>query len=422
MDQVASPDIPAYLSYALVFLLGLLVARAQVNGLLLEFPERWGFLSTWAVFWAHAAFPVLLFWLLDYTSTLHDTSLFAAIVVAFGWRQILAGGLREIQMPGQTSRLWKPIEAWVNQLVERITSVAKRNKDRFDDRVRTYLVGELARMQRLLLLTLFYSKRRTALETDLNAIAAEVPPPGVSAQEFAGLQAYRRVQRLLEDLREAAPQNYGYFLYRRAIIPWFRYWQWFGNARARATSWGVALAMLGAAVAGLYFVPQSAALQVRYFQWRIAKTHASERDRSRAQFYFRQQLCNMPGKDLAGEATRLFLRPLVALRARDTTTAYADDVLHLVMSAHSSAVNPVVIPLMIEGLRTENSDVRIRLHRRLKDLQEADYKEVTLPPAINAWNPGKDDSPGQIDSGIQAWGDWWMQAQGKGKPAPLRCP
>src|SRR5438045_1921663 len=114
MEQVASPDFPAYICYLIVFFLGSLVAFSKVNRLMASSPGRWGSLGTWWVFVAYTAVPILLFWLLDYTNALHDTSLFAALLIALGYRQILAGEVKGIAAPGQVSKLWSPIEAWAN--------------------------------------------------------------------------------------------------------------------------------------------------------------------------------------------------------------------------------------------------------------------------------------------------------------------
>lgn len=163
MSQIGSPDVPAYVCYLLVLVTGMLVARSQVNRLLSAFPQRWGFLSTWALFWTHSAVPVALFWLLDYTNAVRDTSLFGALVVAFGYRQVFAGGVESIRLPGQTQRLWQPFEAWVNRVVERIALRSKQYLDRFYERVKSFLAGNEKRLQQLLGAAFLYTTGRPAL-------------------------------------------------------------------------------------------------------------------------------------------------------------------------------------------------------------------------------------------------------------------
>src|SRR5688572_28177301 len=122
MDPLISPDMPSLWCYLIVLTVGMIVAASSINELLKDITERWGFLETWLLFAANTAVPVLLFWFLDYTNALRDTSLFAALVVAFGYQQIFKGGVQGILTPGQSSRVWQPFEAWVNKTSARIAS------------------------------------------------------------------------------------------------------------------------------------------------------------------------------------------------------------------------------------------------------------------------------------------------------------
>jgi hypothetical protein len=74
MSQFISPDVPAYLCYLLVLMVGTLVAVSSVNRLLANYAGHWGFARTWLMFTSYVFLPVALFWFLDYTSALQDTS------------------------------------------------------------------------------------------------------------------------------------------------------------------------------------------------------------------------------------------------------------------------------------------------------------------------------------------------------------
>ncbi|MBI2901787.1 MAG: hypothetical protein HYY17_16500 [Planctomycetes bacterium] len=63
--------------------------------------------------------PLFLFWFLDYTAVIRDTSLFAALIVALGYRQIFSAGVQGILMSGETAKLWVPIQKWADRLAER---------------------------------------------------------------------------------------------------------------------------------------------------------------------------------------------------------------------------------------------------------------------------------------------------------------
>jgi hypothetical protein len=139
MEQIASPDRPAYVCYAIVILVGLWVAHAKVSKLMESSKGRWVFFETWLVFAAYAIVPVLLFWLLDFTNALHDTSLFAALLVALGYRQILAGETKGVALPGQFSALWSPFETWANEVRDRIGTKSKIRSDRVYDTLQDIL-------------------------------------------------------------------------------------------------------------------------------------------------------------------------------------------------------------------------------------------------------------------------------------------
>ena len=211
MTGFGSPDIPAYWSYALVLIVAIVVGRANVNNLVAGFNNRWAFAGTWWLFLAYVALPIALFWFLDYTSTLQDTSLFAALVVAAGYRQIFAGRIQGISLPGQTSAFWQPFEAWVSRTNDRIQTRQKQYKDRFDERVRASFAADPARLAQFETLVFERSNDPAALTAALNPLRANPPPPGAPA---------KIVNILWRELRMAEAENYGYLLYRRRLVSW----------------------------------------------------------------------------------------------------------------------------------------------------------------------------------------------------------
>lgn len=148
MSGILAPDVPAYVSYGLILLVAVFVSRRTLNELMATTEgDHWAFAGTWALFLVHLALPLALFWLLDYTAALNDTSIFAALVVAVGYRQIFAGGVQGIVLPGQTPALWKPFEAWVTSVARRIGARNKLYRDRFDARVQGLIARDDARLR-----------------------------------------------------------------------------------------------------------------------------------------------------------------------------------------------------------------------------------------------------------------------------------
>ena len=99
------------------------------------------------------------------------------------------------------------------------------------------------------------------------------------------------------------------------------------------------------------------------------------------------------------------------MRFKDVPPRLADDVLRVVVDLHGPTVSVVVVPQLIEALRTENADVRLRIQRTLLDLQRADYSRASLEKGLAEWLPAKDESAGDIDARVRVWQAWWFAAK-----------
>lgn len=288
MAGFASPDVPAYVCYAIIVVFGVVVAVGTINRLLEGYPDHWAFASTWGLFAAHAAVPVLLFWFLDYTGAIHDTSILAAILVALGYRQIFAGSVQGVTLPGQTAGFWKPFEAWVAAVADRIGTKQKLYLDRFDEKVRSLIFADPKRLASLETLVLSISGDVPALQTALDASPATGNPDA---------DRRRRLDTLWRDLRTSRPRDYGWLLYKRGIVRLWRYWMWLGNGRAKLIS-GASI------VAGLLLltglstwmsgveggIARREAGMLRYHQWRFLKPNVTDRDQWRSQEFLAERL------------------------------------------------------------------------------------------------------------------------------------
>ena len=218
MDKLVSPDIPAYWCYLVVIIVGVAVARSNVNRILSDQRGYWAYFNTWLLFAAYAALPVLLFWFLDYTTAIKDTSLFAALVVAVGYQQMFSGGVQGIVMPGQTPALWQPFEKWTQAIATRIAISSKRSRDMFDDQVNSYIVSDPGRINGLRAVGLEYSKDAGQLQMQLKDITDQVPPGGMDPVDFENIRDRRRVRLLVDNLRAAVPQSFGDLLRERHLV------------------------------------------------------------------------------------------------------------------------------------------------------------------------------------------------------------
>jgi hypothetical protein len=413
VEQLTSPDVPAWVCYLIVLVFGMLVARSQVNELLASYPDHWGFLSTWLLLAAHGAVPVGVFWLLDYSSALHDTSLFAALVVAFGYRQIVVGGVQGIQMPGPTPKLWQPFQAWVKGVADRIASQQKSYRDAIAEALRTYFSANPQRLTVLEHVARVHTSDATQLAAKLGGMTP--PPAGMSQAALQEYEHRQRAQVLLEDLRASQPERYAQLLLRQG--PFSREKLALYKARLQGllpklTGWAGTIAILLVVAGGILWFRRDAS-QVWYHQWRFGKADATERDRFRSREYLGARLrAASLDRTNGAQVVASVVDPLLRqLRFDGVAPRLADDVLRLVVDFHSPVTDSIVVPRLIEGLRTDNADIRLRVQRTLLALQSADYRQVSVNRSLITWVPAKDESPSDIDGKVRDWDAWWTRAQ-----------
>jgi hypothetical protein len=405
VEQLASPDFPAQVCYLIVVLLGLVVAFSKVNRLMASSPGRWGFLGTWWVFGAYAAVPVLLFWLLDYTNALHDTSLFSALLVALGYRQILAGEMKGVAAPGQVSKLWSPLEAWANTVRDLIVTKSKLYSDRFSEKVRAHMAAEPDRVQRLVELAYQMTTDQASLGTDLAALNAAPAPVEITPDAFERVRTRRKVERCLQAVRLASPEDYGFALLRRRLIKYWQYKYWLGNATAlgkQVLGMVCIFGLVGGFVLGFY----RPAVLDWYHRWRFAKVNVTERDRFRTREFFERRLAQAKQT----KAIDPVFNPLMRwLSYRDLDRRLGDDILRLLVDYHDPALDRFTVPVLIDSLRTENPDMRLRIHQTLSTLRRLDFGDPPKDDELMAWVPSKNDSPETVEAQIKKYREWWAK-------------
>jgi hypothetical protein len=197
MDLSISPDVEAYYCYLLVLLIGLAVARKHVAGLLEGFRGVWVMRDTWLLLGVYASVPVVLFWLLDRTGALHDTSVLGAVLVGIGYRQIITGGVQGMAAPSQVSQAWQPLLDWTKRVAARIRDRILTYNARYEERVISRLSGDPQKMQGMIKLVQGYVADPGAVESELQSLAtnfAALGEAGVSRRQAAWL--YRSLQKL----------------------------------------------------------------------------------------------------------------------------------------------------------------------------------------------------------------------------------
>lgn len=407
-----SPDVPAYVCYLIVLVVGLLVGITRVNRLMASSPGRWRFFQTWLLFGAYALVPPLLFWFLDFTNALHDTSIVGALLVSLGYRQILSGEMKGVAAAGPASRLWSPLEAWASQVRERIVTKSKLHSDRFNEEVRAQLAEKPDRVEALVALA--YQTARSASERDLLTraladLAAEAKPPDLADDAFTRIRTRRKVELAVHALRMANADDYGYLLVQHKLVTRWEYRLWLGNFQAHLTQ-GVVVCLLFGLIGCTVWSFFKPANLLRYHQWRFVKANATAPDRYRTHEFIEKRLAAATND----AAVVTLLDPLARwLRYREVNRQLAEDVLRLVVHHHDLKRNRVTIPALVDALRTENPDVRLRILEKLKALQALDYSAFPLDADLAGWVPSKTESAEVIEDKRQRFLAWWAKAKGQ---------
>ena len=403
-----SPDLEAFCCYGLVFLIGLAAATGQVSKRLGSFSGQWIMVNTWLLFFAYALVPVALFWLLDRTNAIHDTSLFAAVLVGFGYQQILSGSVGTIRAPGDISSLWKPFDAWANGIGVRIRERIALNDGEFDERLLSEIRTDATKFQSLLQVAMVHTGDVPALQKSLSDIAAT--QDALSAKGVLAKQA----ALLYENLRASSTQQFKYLLYKNGVISRKWYWWYAKEWRSKATAIGVAAVLLIGAVAGVAEA-QTPNNFARYYLWRLRKTNATDFDRFRARRRLSGYLATTPDT---------YPRLTVVLSDPNLSPKAADDVLELLLENRAAAAkqNIDLQRTLIGALRTENSDVRSRIQKELVYL--ADENHSKIPQDLRDWKPDSKDSSIAIEEYLKKWSQAAQEpaavqgTQAPGKSAP----
>jgi len=392
-----------------VLVLGIWAAAIHINRLLDSSPDRWSFIRTWFLLLAHVGVPLVLFWFLDYTDALHDTSLFAAITVAVAYRQIFAGGVQGIMMPGQTPALWKPFEAWVSNVSNHIEAKSILWRIRFNERLRDHLGADPNRLSALRELAYKNAQDQMEFLAQLNCLQQKPKPALITQAVWERSQASNETQFLLKELRKAYPEDYGYFLMKHGIINRLQYRFWLGNTRAKCAAWGGAFVLFLVVISLGVTFNDCQLVHLHYYQWRFTKPNTTEADRFRTYEYLRNQLCQMTNNPSAAQS---LLGPLLTpLQYKELSADSAKEIIQIVMTFHSPPLDGVIIPQLMDAVRTENPTVRMAVHQTLKDLQAADYPNYLISSNLITWKPADNAPPAEIDNRAHAWQEWWQRAK-----------
>ena len=402
MDLTVSPDIEAFWSYLIVLVLGVFVAHRQVTKRLENLKDVWLVVDTWILFFAYLAVPLGLFWLLDRTGAVKDSSLFAALVVGIGYERILAGSDSSIVAPQGLSGYWSPFVSYANRVTEKIRDAARRADRRLQKRLLAEILADDARFKNLEDLAKIVSPDVAALTDELDAVDADTALG-------AGARRERKADILYEEVRSA--DDFLYELKEKELVT--RRW-YFWHAHQLGSKLSVVVVLLIVAFVVFYARHEVSLprLGVDYALWRLEKPNASSPDLYRAERRLGQSLNEPKTGHYA------FERIGTSLRIPEPALTRIDALLEILLSQRCAAAPASVdLPgLLVESFTTDNADVRTRIHRALVYLAEGQSSDV--PAQLNDWSPSDGDSVTELQRRVTQWRDYW---RGVGEPQWPEC-
>jgi hypothetical protein len=391
MDQALSPDLEAYWCYAIVLVLALFVAAAQTRQLLRGLANAWATARAWLLLAAYTSVPLLLFWVLDRADALHDTSLFAAILVALTYRQILTGGSQGINVPTGLAQAWQPFVTWSNHVAASISARIARNNSRFDQAVIARLVNEPPAFEQIRKTVLNHSADPVKVQAALDSRDKLKPP-----LDDAGVLE-RKASDLFLMLKALPDVDANRFLLDNNLIGKGDYYWYAEEWKSKLV---VAATLLASAVAAVVLLVKTegslSTYQVRYHLWRLEKVNATPADRFRATQFLESGLDRREPIFLNLVPQKLTSR----LRFDGLPLDTADRFLALLRSQPLQD-SASLLPGLADALRTANADLRAHVEKDL--LYWAALRGLTLPSRLQAWNPSKDDADTCVDAISNAW-------------------
>lgn len=423
VDLSVSPDIEAYFCYIIVLLLGAITAVIQINRGLGDLAGVWLIPRTWLLFLMYLSVPIGLFWFLDRTGAITDTSVFAAALIGVGYAGIMNGSNQAIPSTANLLQFWTPFQSYANEVQKSVLQRTKRNEDRLMDGLVSSIIADNARYAPLEGLATRFSPDAAALRAKLAAISAAgapvnaaAPAPPVNAVPPAPVNAAAPAptKEVLEDktrllFTELVKVPDAFYLMRsRNIISKRVYWLDVKGVR-RLGQYLMVLALLTfvLALAWPLVKPEFANLPSNYYVWRLIKTNATPIEQNRARSSL---LALMRDNPSIKDTTTQNIAQL--LRQPGLPVERIDLLLQSLLESRSGPDGNNILPAqLVTSLRSASVDVRTRINDVLKHLAATTC--ATKFTEDNVWKPSDGDATVSLETRIKTWADYWSNSCNK---------
>lgn len=391
MDLSLSPDFDAYWCYLLVIVFGGVTALRQIITRLGKYPGIWLVWRTWLLFFAYFLIPLLLFWFLDRSGAINDTSLFAAVIVGFGYERILAGS-GTVAAPETVSSLWTPFLAYADNVEQQTRDHVFKKLRRFDEQLLAHVVDEPERVDALETLAMNYSEDVEYLKEQLEEVVQE------SASLGDDVLREKKATVCYEDLTDS--EDFHQHLLDKKIVSKAFYYLRAPRVRSRFIAVVVISILLGSVLMGSRQLADPE-MMMRYYVWRLEKPATTLLDQYRAS----DELAAY----LAQDQSAAYVIPALArmLRKPGLTVERVNMVLQLLLAQHCQLLDQdgTLPQALIASLRAPNVDVRARIHQALLFL--ASTCKESISEELKNWSPARGDSTTELEVWINRWRTYW---------------
>lgn len=399
-----SLDVDAIWCYTTVAVVGLITALGQVNSHLQHRTGKWLIGGTWLLLSCYFAVPLGLFFLLDHTGAVHDTSLFAAILIATTYNRVLAGGAAAMPVPDQVSSWWPSFLTWADKVSKKVAHRDDVKEQRFTDRILDKVVGDDHKFTAFLEVALTHVVEPEEVTKSLAAIDLKVSNAKLSDELSERVKHKLKVRRLFELISEL--DDFQYKLRKQKVIT-----RWdFARYGRKAQAWIPRIVVIGLMTTFVYFavlIWEQPTYRASYDAWRISKPNSTRLDLHRARQRVARSSTDVQYREqVATKLARALVRP-------DLPVDRVAVVLQLLLETRPIEAEPdgELARLLVDALRTTNEDRRNRVHEVLLHLSNRWKLDVAT---LKEWKPATGDSVSDLDARIRQWrGVFSKQPSGK---------
>lgn len=393
MDLTVSPDLDAYLCYATVLFFGAVTAIQQIFKRLGNIQYIWLVPQTWVLFFLYIIVPLILFWLLDRTGAINDTSFFAAVLVGISYERIITGGSQTLRAPGEVSQIWTPFVAYADRVSQIVLKKTEEKGRAVAEQIVTSILENEDNYKTLQDLAMRVSADGPALEKELDEID-QLPGALGSAGKL------EKKVRLLYGKVLLVPDAF-YLMRSKKIIDTHTYW--FTVKRLSSALKFIFAGSIVISIAIFSFWSLSGNSRdrfVQYYVWRTVKSNTSPIDQQRARR-------NLLGLMTESEVRKSVTEQLTdALREPKLDIDRADAILQTLLEGRAKGRDDILSMSLIQSLRSKSVDVRTRVNDILKFLSEACVKKSD--DGLASWKPNEGDSISALEKKIAEWKDYWL--------------